>query len=143
MTTRADAIAFCKTLPDTYEDMPFHDPNWTVIRNKANKKVFAWIYEKDGYIWINVKCNLEWRDFWRSTYQSVLPGYHATLQMTMDLYTHVLDDHKQEEMIKLENALDEVMGNGDELIEKRYENALKEELVYKNKVVNMNGVRMA
>lgn len=68
---------------------------------------------------------------------------HATLQMTMDLYTHVLDDHKQEEMLKLENALDEVMGNGDELIEKRYENALKEELAYKNKVVNMNGVRMA
>ena len=46
-------------------------------------------------------------------------------------------------MLKLENALDEVMSNGDELIEKRYENALKEELAYKNKVVNMNGVRMA
>lgn len=36
---------------------------------------------------------------------------HATLQMTMDLYTHVLDTHKQEEMSKLElhmNALENV-----------------------------------
>lgn len=76
MTTRTDAIAFCNTLPDTYEDMPFHDPNWTLIRHNGNKKVFAWIYEKDGFIWINVKCDPECRDFWRSAYQSVVPGYH-------------------------------------------------------------------
>lgn len=63
MKTRAEAIAFCISLADTYKDMPFHDPNWTVIRHKANKKVFAWIYEKDGYIWINVNCDPEWRDF--------------------------------------------------------------------------------
>lgn len=68
---------------------------------------------------------------------------HATLQMTMDLYTHVLDDHKQEEMLKLENTLDEVMNNGDELTEQRFENGLKNEMAYKNKVVDMNGVRMA
>lgn len=30
---------------------------------------------------------------------------HATLQMTMDLYTHLLDDHKTSEMLKLEEAL--------------------------------------
>lgn len=76
MTTREEAITFCSKLPETYEDMPFHDPNWTVIRHKANKKIFAWIYEKGGYIWINVKCDREWRDFWRSAYDSVLPGYH-------------------------------------------------------------------
>jgi predicted DNA-binding protein (MmcQ/YjbR family) len=76
MKTREEAITFCVKLPNIYEDMPFHDPNWTLMRHEANKKVFAWIYEKDGYIWINVKCNPEWRDFWRSAYQSVLPGYH-------------------------------------------------------------------
>ena len=76
MKTRAEAIAFCSKLQEIYEDMPFHDPNWTVMRHNANKKVFAWIYEKDSYIWINVKCDLEWRDFWRSTYNSVVPGYH-------------------------------------------------------------------
>lgn len=34
---------------------------------------------------------------------------HATLQMTMDLYTHVLKEHSQEEMIKLEKVLDNTL----------------------------------
>ena len=31
---------------------------------------------------------------------------HATLQMTMDLYVHTTDEHKQEEMKKLESSLE-------------------------------------
>ncbi|RHP31195.1 MmcQ/YjbR family DNA-binding protein [Lachnotalea sp. AF33-28] len=76
MLTREEAISFCLTLKDVYEDYPFRDPNWTVIRHRANKKVFAWIYEKDGRIWINVKCDPQWRDFFRSAFPSVVPGYH-------------------------------------------------------------------
>ena len=76
MKTRANVIAFCNQFDDVYEDYPFHDLNWTVMRNKANKKVFAWIYEKDDFIWVNVKCDPEWRDFYRSVYQSVVPGFH-------------------------------------------------------------------
>lgn len=76
MLTREQAIAYCLTLKDVYEDYPFRDPNWTVIRHRANKKVFAWIYEKDGRIWINVKCDPQWRDFFRSAFPSVVPGYH-------------------------------------------------------------------
>lgn len=76
MLTREEAIAFCLTLKDVYEDYPFRDPNWTVIRHRANKKVFAWIYEKDGRIWINVKCDPQWRDFFRGAFPSVVPGYH-------------------------------------------------------------------
>ena len=76
MVKREDVIAFCSKLEDVYEDYPFHDPNWTVMRYKKNKKVFAWIYEKDGHIWVNVKCNEEWRDFWRDAFNSVVPGYH-------------------------------------------------------------------
>ena len=74
--THLQAIAYCLTLKDVYEDYPFRDPNWTVIRHRANKKVFAWIYEKDGRIWINVKCDPQWRDFFRSAFPSVVPGYH-------------------------------------------------------------------
>ena len=33
---------------------------------------------------------------------------HVTLQMTMDLYTSVLGNHRQEEMQKLENVLNDV-----------------------------------
>jgi len=76
LLTRAEAIKFCLKQKDVYEDYPFQDSNWTVIRHKENRKVFAWIYEKDSYIWINVKCDTEWRDFWRSAFQSVIPAYH-------------------------------------------------------------------
>ncbi len=76
MTTKPQAIAYCLTYPDVYEDYPFRDTNWCVIRHKENRKVFAWIFDKDGRTWMNVKCDPQWRDFWRSTYPSVLPAYH-------------------------------------------------------------------
>lgn len=76
MKTREEAIAYCNTFEKVYEDMPFHDANWSLMRHTANKKTFACIYEKEGQIWINVKCDPEWRDFWRSTYEAVVPAYH-------------------------------------------------------------------
>ena len=47
-----------------------------VIFKKGNKKTFALIYDKDGYVWINVKCDPEWREFWRNAFESVVPAYH-------------------------------------------------------------------
>lgn len=76
MTTRKLAIEFCVKFKDAYEDYPFHDANWTCMRIKANKRIFAWIYERNDHIWVNVKCDPEWRDFWRSAYKSVVPAYH-------------------------------------------------------------------
>ena len=76
MQTRQEAIRHCLTYPDTYEDYPFHDPNWCVIRHRQNNRVFAWIFERENHIWINVKCDPEWRDFWRSAFASVIPAYH-------------------------------------------------------------------
>ena len=76
MDKREEVIEFCLKEKDAYEDKPFHDPNWTVIRHRANRKVFAWIFEREGNIWINVKCDPQWRDFWREAFASVLPAYH-------------------------------------------------------------------
>lgn len=76
MHTRKEAIDHCLTYENVYEDYPFHDPNWCVIRHRENAKVFAWIFDKDGAVWINVKCDPEWREFWRSAYASVIPAYH-------------------------------------------------------------------
>ena len=76
MTERKEAIGYCLTFKDVYEDYPFHDPNWCVMRHKSTKKTFALIYEKDNNIWINVKCDPEWRDFWRNAFASVVPAYH-------------------------------------------------------------------
>ncbi len=76
MTTREEVLTFGLSLPDTYQDVPFRDPNWQLVRIKANKKVFLWTYEKDGQLCINVKVDPELKWFWRDTYDAVIPGYH-------------------------------------------------------------------
>lgn len=76
MTKREDTVGFCLAFAGAYEDYPFSDKNWCVIRHRVNKRVFAWIFKRDGKIWINVKCSPQWRDFWRSVYSSVIPAYH-------------------------------------------------------------------
>lgn len=76
MTTRKEVTDYCLTFDEVFEDYPFHDPNWCVVRHKASKRVFAWIFDKDGNVWVNVKCDPQWRDFWRQTFSSVIPAYH-------------------------------------------------------------------
>jgi len=46
---------------------------------------------------------------------------HASLKMTMDLYTHVLDDYKQSEMLKLESMLEYTFGENEERIQEKYQ----------------------
>ena len=76
MKERKEVLDYGMTLADVYIDTPFHDDNWVLLRYKKNKRAFAWTYERNGKIWVNVKVDPQWRDFWRSTYASVLPGYH-------------------------------------------------------------------
>lgn len=96
--TRKQAIKFGLTFPDTYEDMPFHDENWQLIRYKYNKKAFLWIYEKDGYVNLNIKVDPEKAYFWREAYSSVIPGYH---QNKMHWNTIILDGTIPDKDIKL------------------------------------------
>lgn len=76
MKTREEALAYGLSFPDTYQEAPFHDDNWQLIRVKGSRKAFLWVYEKDGIIQLNVKANPEWRDYWRDAFASVIPGYH-------------------------------------------------------------------
>lgn len=76
MKTRKEVISFCKTLEGTYEDYPFNDFNWTVMRHKDNKKMYAAIYEREGGIWVNVKCDPSLAYMWRGAFESVIPAYH-------------------------------------------------------------------
>lgn len=76
MKTREEALKFGLTFEDVYQDAPFHDLNWQLLRYKGNKKAFLWTYEMDGQIHINVKVDPIKAFFWRDRYKSVLPGYH-------------------------------------------------------------------
>lgn len=76
LLTRQDILQYGLSFPGTYQEAPFHDPNWQLVRMKGSKKVFLWTYEKDGFLNLNVKVKPEWRDFWRNAYAAVIPGYH-------------------------------------------------------------------
>lgn len=81
MQTKQEVIAYCHSFEQVYEDYPFHDSNWCVMRHKGSKKTFALIYNKDGHVWINVKCDPQWRDFWRSTFTSPeVPVFNPLVQ---------------------------------------------------------------
>lgn len=76
MTTREEVLKFGLSFQNTYEEKPFHDQNWQLVRVKGSRKAFLWIYDRNGYVNLNVKANPEWRDFWRSAYEAVTAGYH-------------------------------------------------------------------
>ena len=76
MITREEVLAFGLSFPGTYQEAPFHDNNWQLVRVRGSKKAFLWTYERNGYLNLNVKVDPEWRDFWRKTFASVIPGYH-------------------------------------------------------------------
>lgn len=97
MKTREEILAYGLTFADTYVDTPFSDTNWQLVRVKQSKKAFLWTYEKDGFLNLNVKADPEWRDFWRSTYKSVIPGYHQNKE---HLNTIILDGSIPDEDVK-------------------------------------------
>jgi predicted DNA-binding protein (MmcQ/YjbR family) len=78
--TRRELIAFCLTFPAVYEDYPFDaiaDADaWTVMRHRANKKSFALIYERNGKLCVNIKCDPFDADFLRQIFTDVTPAYH-------------------------------------------------------------------
>ena len=97
MMTRAEALAYGMSFDNVYEERPFRDQNWQLVRVKGSKKTFLWIYERDGYINLNVKVDPQWRDFWRSAYESVTAGYHLNKE---HWNTIILDGSIPEEEIK-------------------------------------------
>ena len=98
MTTREEALEYGLSLADTYQDAPFSDLNWQLVRYKGNKKAFLWTYEKDGYINLNVKTDPDKAFFWRQAYKAVVPGYHQNKQ---HWNTIILDGSIPESDIKI------------------------------------------
>jgi predicted DNA-binding protein (MmcQ/YjbR family) len=75
MMNRKEYIEYCLTFSGAFEDYPFNDDNWTVMK-AANKKMFAALYNRNGYLQLNLKCEPMQADFLRSVYPSVKPAYH-------------------------------------------------------------------
>ena len=75
-TVRNRLIALCQEHAHVVEDYPFDDPNWTVMRHEGNRKSFAYIYERNDEIWLNVKNTPERNDYLRETIPEIMPAYH-------------------------------------------------------------------
>jgi len=77
---RQELIDFCLTFSDSYEDYPFdeiaHAGDVTVMRHCSNKKSFALIYERNGKLCVNLKCEPSEADLLRQEFGSVTPAYH-------------------------------------------------------------------
>ena len=76
MKTRREALEYGLSFADTYQEAPFHDDNWQLVRYKPNRKAFLWSYEKDCHVCLNLKAEPMRAHFWRSMYKAVRPGYH-------------------------------------------------------------------
>ncbi len=59
---------------------------------------------------------------------------HATLQMTMDLYTSIFEEFKSEEISKFENSIDCIFENGDNIYNRKYDTFMKNN---SNNVINV------
>mgnify|MGYP000217100612 CR=1 FL=1 len=57
MKTRKEVLEYGLSFPDTYQEAPFHDTNWQLVRVKGSKKAFLWTYERNGFINLNVKAD--------------------------------------------------------------------------------------
>lgn len=98
MKTREEVLKYGLSFPNTYQEAPFHDQNWQLVRYKGNKKAFLWTYERDGYVNLNVKVDPEKAHFWRKIYKSVIPGYHQNKE---HWNTIILDGSIPDKDIKL------------------------------------------
>ena len=50
------------------------------MRHCGSRKAFAFIFERQNRIWVNVKAEPMWGEHWRRVYPAVLPGYHMNKQ---------------------------------------------------------------
>lgn len=77
---RQELIDYFLTFPAAYEDYPFDKiadaGAWTVMRHRANKKSFALIYERNGKLCVNLKCDPLEADFLRQAFSYIAPAYH-------------------------------------------------------------------
>ncbi len=97
MTTREEALAYGLSFENTYQQAPFRDDNWQLVRVKGCNKAFLWTYEREGHVNLNVKVSPEWRGFWRKIYSSVIPGWHQNKE---HWNTIILDGSIPDEDIK-------------------------------------------
>lgn len=103
---KEEIIEYCLELPNTYEDYPFPDDNFSVtIKHTSNNKWFALIMNVKKKLYLNVKTNPDYSDILRNTYEYIIPAYHMNKE---HWNTIIVDENVDVSIVK-------------ELIEQSYE----------------------
>lgn len=102
--TRRALIDYCLTMPQAYEDYPFRDLSagdsvWTVMRHGANRKAFAFIFERNGRLCVNLKCDPAEAILLRQAFEGVTPAFHMNKEhwntVTLGADVPVAEVHRQ------------------------------------------------
>ena len=109
MKNKEEIIKLCLKFKNVYEDYPF-DEKWACMRHCDNKKTFAFIFEREGKVWINLKCEPALSYIYRTEYSAVIPAYH----MNKEHWNSVILDGTVED-----NAVKEMIYNSYNLTKKR------------------------
>lgn len=73
--TKSYLIQYCLDHYDCFEDYPFGEAT-AVLKQTENKKMFALVAERDGVLYINLKCDPDEALSLRDTYKGISEGYH-------------------------------------------------------------------
>jgi len=148
---KAKSVKF-KDVPDEFKDLLFTTkygtPINSVVYNSAIEKIIEEInllkdpleeFEK-----FSAHCfrhTFATRCFEAGIQPKTVQTYlgHASLKMTMDLYTHVLDDKKKEEMGKFEKLMDKLSDISEDELEEMINSKLNE-AEKKNNIISFSNV---
>ena len=83
--TRQQLKALCLSLPQSREDHPFGDET-TAFRHEANSKIFALLMEREGRMFLNLKCDPLRAQLLRQSYRAVRPGWHMNKEHWNSVY---------------------------------------------------------
>ena len=71
--TREEAIKYALSKKGAEETYPFDE---TTLVFKVGGKMFGLVYEREGEVGLNLKCDPDFSQVLRQQYEGVFPGYH-------------------------------------------------------------------
>lgn len=72
---RTTLASYLATFPNVYTDYPFDD-NWMAVRHKGNQKTFAFVYQRNGLLCLNIKGDPLKNEWACRHIPYISPGYH-------------------------------------------------------------------
>ncbi len=97
---KIELIDLLKKLENVLIDNPFSKGNALVARHKESRKWFALIFEIDGKLAINLKCDPIKSDFLRQVNNAIIPAWHMNKVHWNTIFVNNIDLNELKELIE-------------------------------------------